>query len=205
MPKKPSPLKEEAQKLYRKGLSTKEISEKLKKPLRSVQRWIQEINGQTGNQRSPKESSAGSNLPFKHRLPTSLEAISFPNVVDLRAREYLTDIRFFESPEFIDFDLNLTKWETFSYNRTIYCQAFEQLSQELAKDENEMSLSRAKILSSLMSKHLELVDRAASKFDANWAVSCLVKLGYAVIEERELKALASQREFDSYHIFRSED
>lgn len=204
MPKKPSPLKDEAQKLYRQGFSTQEISEKLKKPRRSVQRWCQEVNVQTGNQRSPKESNVESTFSFKHQPPTSEEELTFPDIKDFRAKKYLTDIRFLGTPESVIFDLNLMKWEAFSYNRTIYCQAFQKLTEELSKNEDELSLNRAKTLSNIMSKHFELVDKATKDFDMNWAVDYLMKLGYAVIAEQDLKELINQREFDSYHILRHE-
>lgn len=204
MPKKTSPLKDEAQKLYRKGFSTKEIAEKLKKPLRSVQRWIQQVNAESGNQRSPKTSNIESNFSFKIEPPTSEQELTFPDVKDSSAKKYLTDVRFLANPECVSFDLNLLKWESFSYNRAIYCQAFQKLSDELAKDEESLSLNRAKTLSNIMTKHFEIVEKSQKVFDINWALDVLVKLGYAVIAESELKELINKQEFDSFHILRHE-
>lgn len=204
MPKQTSPLKDKAQKLYNQGFSTKEIAEKLKKPIRSVQRWVQEVNVKTGNQRSPKASNIESNFSFKIEPPTSEHELTFPDVKDSSAKKYLTDVRFLGNPECVSFDLNLLKWECFSYNRAIYCQAFQKLSDELAKDEESLSLNRAKTLSNIMTKHFEIVEKSQKAFDTNWAVDHLIKLGYAVIAQSQLKELINQQEFDSFHVLRPE-
>ena len=205
MPKKTSPLKDEAQKLYREGFSTQEIAEKLKKPLRSVQRWVKDLKVETGNQRSPKASNLESNFSFKFEPPASERELTFPDVKDSSAKKYLTDVRFISTPECVSFNLNLLKWEAFSYNRVIYLQTFQKLSDELAKDDEALSLNRAKTLSNIMTKHFEIVEKSQKAFDMNWAVDILMRLGYAVLTESDLQELIGKKEFDSFHILRNEE
>ena len=138
---------------------------------------------------------------INEELPTGELEINAPDVKDLRVRDYLGDIRSFKTPECVSFDLNLLKWEAFSYNRAIYCQSFEKLTEELSKDEDSMSLNRAKALSSIMTKHFEIIDRASRVFDLNWAVEFVHRNGYAIVPIQEIERVMEGK-YDAYHAFR---
>lgn len=206
MPKKTSPLKDEAQKLYNQGFSTKEIAEKLGKPLRSVQRWVKECASTEKNNLWESKAASGSESFFiKEQVPTNTEGLTWANVKDFHVRDILQDIRGLHKPECVSFNLGLLTWEFLSYNRAIMCQSFELLTAELSKDEDSMSLNKVKTLSTVMSKHQDGIQKAAKTFDITWAVDLLAKAGYAVIEKQQLDQLIDGREWDSYRAIRPEE
>ena len=67
-----------------------------------------------------------------------------------------------------------------------------------------MSLNKIKIFSAVMTKHQDGIEKTSKGFDLNWAADLLIKSGYAVLPEQDLKKLINQREFDSYSILRPE-
>ena len=206
MPKKTSPLKDEAQKLYSQGFSTKEIAEKLKKPLRSVQRWVRECaSTEKNNLWESKAASGNESFSIKEQVPIGVEGLTLADVEDSRVRGIIEDIRGLRTPECVNFNLCLLTWESLSYNRAIMNQSFELLTKELSKDEDSMSLNKIKTFSAVMTKHQDGIEKTSKGFDINWAVDLLTKAGYAILPEQDLKELINQREFDSYHILRREE
>lgn len=194
MPRNPSPLKKEAQQLHRQGFGSNEIAEKLEVSRRTVQRWIAEVAD--SQRKANNNPSVLGNTPD---IPLGVREITFADIKDSRLKKIMQDVKFFDSPESVEFNLGLLLWESLAYNRTIVCQTFELLSEELSKGEDLMSLNRVKTFSGVMTKHNDSIEKTSRTFDINWCIQYLHSRGYAVIPEANLKELLDGKEIDTHH------